>query len=102
MTDLRKIRPREARAVQASAGDPTGLVVAFLTQLLTLEAAEGWLVREIRARPIGAPPTAVLAELRGEPFDETRHPRHVEVKAITYHRLEIDLVRGRARVIVDI
>lgn len=102
MTDLRKVRSREERAVQASGPDPPGLVVAFLTQLITLNAVEGFLVREIRCRPVGTPPTALLAQLRGEPFDPDRHPRHFEVKAATFHELEVDLDHYRARVIVDI
>jgi SHS2 domain-containing protein len=102
MTDLRKVRPTEERAVQASGPDPAGLVVNFLTELITLQAVEGFLVREIRCRPVGTPPTALLAQVRGEPFDPSRHSQHFEVKAATYHELQLDLERHRARVIVDI
>ncbi|MCI4352241.1 MAG: archease [Thermoplasmata archaeon] len=102
MTDLRKVRPAEERGVEASGPDPAGLVVAFLTQLITLHAVEGFLVREIRCRPVGTPPTALLAQVRGEPFDPGRHSRHFEVKAATFHELFLDLSRHRARVIVDV
>jgi SHS2 domain-containing protein len=102
MTDLRRIRPAEERAVQASGPDPTGLVVDYLTQLIALHSVEGFLVREIRCQTIGTPPTALLAQVRGEPFDLARHTRHFEVKAATFHELVIDLDRHRARVIVDI
>ncbi len=88
--------------MSASGEDPTSLVVAYLSQLLLLQQEESFLVREIRARPLGEPPTAVVASVRGEPFDPARHPARIEVKAITFHDLEIDLKRGRARVIVDI
>lgn len=102
MTDLRTVRPTEERVVQASGPDSPGLVVNFLTQLITLNAVEGFLARKIRCRPVGTPPTALLAQLRGEPFDLTRHPRHFEVKAATFHELMLDLTSHRARVIVDI
>ncbi len=102
ITDLRTVRPRAERAVSASGADPTALVVAYLSELLALEQRDGFLVREIVARPVGDPPTALVASVRGEPFDPARHPRGVEVKAITFHALAIDLDRGRARVIVDI
>ncbi|MCI4347627.1 MAG: archease [Thermoplasmata archaeon] len=102
MTDLRKVRPKEERVVQASAADPAGLVVDFLTRLITLHAVEGFLAREIRCRSVGSPPTALLARLRGEPFDLSQHTRHFEVKAITFHELVFDLTRNRGRVIVDI
>jgi SHS2 domain-containing protein len=102
MTDLRTVRPREERIVRASGEDLPELVVAWLSELLLLQQTEGFLVREIRARPVGSPPTALLATVRGEMLDPGRHPRRKEVKAITYHELAIDLARGRARVIVDI
>jgi SHS2 domain-containing protein len=102
MTDLRRVRPVEERAVQASAADPVGLVVAYLSELITLHAVEGFLAREIRCQPVGSPPTALLAQARGEPFDAARHRRHFEVKAATFHELMVDLDRHRARVIVDI
>jgi SHS2 domain-containing protein len=102
MTDLRKVRPTEERAVSASGDDPTSLVVAYLTQLLQLHEPDGFLVREIEVRAIGTPPTALLARVRGEPFDPSRHSSRTEVKAITFHHLVFDGPSGRARVIVDI
>jgi protein archease len=102
MTDLRRVRPREERAVSASGTDPTELVVAFLTELLLLEQTDGFLGREIRARPVGTPATAVLASVSGERFDPDRHTSRTEVKAVTLHGLVFDPAKGRARVIVDI
>ncbi|HYB79162.1 MAG TPA: archease, partial [Thermoplasmata archaeon] len=46
MTDLRKVRRVEERAVSASGGDTTELVVAFLTELLVLEQTDGFIGRE--------------------------------------------------------
>jgi len=102
MTDLRKVRRSEERAVSASADDPAELVVAFLTQLIVLEQTDGFVGRDIRARPVGDPPTAVLASVSGERFDPDRHTFRTEVKAVTLHGLVFDPERGRARVIVDI
>ncbi len=102
ITDLRRVRDREGRTVHASATDPSGLAVRFLEALLVLEDAEGFLVRKIHARPVGSPPTAILATVRGELFDPARHVRRIDVKAITMHELMVDLVRRKARVIVDI
>lgn len=102
MTDLRTVRPRMERAVPATGADPAGLVVAFLTQLIALNAVDDLLVRDVHCRTVGSPPTSLLAQVRGETFDPARHPRHFEVKAATFHELTVDLVRFRARVIVDI
>jgi SHS2 domain-containing protein len=100
MTDLRRVRPRQERAVSAAGDDGPSLVVAYLTELLQVHATDGFLVREIEVRPLGHPPTALVASLRGEPFDPDRHAVRTEVKAITLHQLVFDA--GRARVIVDI
>jgi SHS2 domain-containing protein len=102
MTDLRRVRPREERSVSASGRDPVELVVAYLGELLLLQAADGFLGRTIRVLPLGDPPTSLVASLAGEPFDPARHTARTEVKAITLHDLQFDAKRGRARVIVDI
>ncbi len=102
VTDRTKVRPREVRTVSASASDPASLAVAFLNQLILASAEDGFLGRTIVARTIGHPPTAVLAEVAGEPFDAARHTSGVEVKAATLHDAVFDAARGRARVIVDI
>jgi SHS2 domain-containing protein len=102
MTDLRTVRATEERIVEATGADPTSLLANYLNELLVLEDSEGFLVRSIHARPVGSPPTALLATVKGERFDPERHPRHMDVKAVTLHRLSIDLTRHRARVIVDI
>ena len=101
-TDLRKVRPRLERSVSAAAPDPEGLAVAFLTELLILQETEGFLPRALHVRTVGSPPTALLATARGEAFDAARHPSRMHVKAVTLHRLTLDLARGRARLIVDI
>jgi len=88
--------------VSASGEDPSELVVAFLTELLNLEETEQFLARDIHARPVGNPPTAVVASVTGERFDPARHTSRTEVKAVTMHGLLFDPGRGRARVIVDI
>jgi SHS2 domain-containing protein len=102
MTDLRRVRPTEERAVSAAGDDATSLVVAFLTELIQLHALDGFLVREIEVRPLGSPPTALVASVHGEPFDPARHAARTEVKAVTFHHLVFDVPSGRARVIVDI
>lgn len=101
-TDLRRVRPKESRKVHAEGVDLPSLVVAYLTALLEMGSADTFFAREIDVHLRDHPPKGLRATVRGEPFDLTRHTRRMEVKAATYHRLEIDLARGRARVIVDI
>ncbi|MGI0130666.1 MAG: archease [Thermoplasmata archaeon] len=102
MTDLRKVRPRESRNVEASGEDLTSLVVAYLGALLLLEQDDGFVGRSIHARTLGDPPTAVLATVNGERLDPARHVLRKEVKAVTLHQLSVGLNPPSARVILDI
>jgi SHS2 domain-containing protein len=102
MTDLRRVRPREERTISASGPDAPSLLVAFLNELILLQQTEGFLGRRIHARPLGDPPTSLLATVSGEVFDPARHTRRKEVKAATFHELSFDVSARRARVIVDI
>lgn len=102
MTDRRKVRAVSELTVRAVGRDLTTLVVAFLGELILLHDTEGFLVRDLTVRLVGTPPTALLAVAQGEPFDAERHPRRVEVKAVTLHRLTVGLQPPRARVILDI
>jgi SHS2 domain-containing protein len=101
LADLRCVRIRESRTVEAEGPDGPALVVAFLSRLL-LESADGFLARRVVARAYGRPPRRVVATLLGEPADPARHRLHIEVKAATFHRLEIGYRPPRARVILGI
>ena len=102
ITDLRRVRIREERAVSASAADPAQLVVAFLNELILLQSTDGFLARSLKVHAVGDPPTSLVAAAAGERFDPARHLARTEVKAATYHGLVFDPARHRARVILDI
>ncbi len=102
MTDLRRVRRRTRRRIRATGHDPVALVVDYLTRLLLLAEIDGVVARAITVERAGRRPRVIRATVEGEPFDPRRHRPKIEVKAITRHALEIDLARGRARVIVDI
>ncbi|MCI4323026.1 MAG: archease [Thermoplasmata archaeon] len=97
MTDLRRVRGPESRTVEARGGDPSALLVAYLSELLALAHGDGFLPRTITVQLSGRPPTSLRAEIRGELWDTRRHPHRIDVKAATYHQLELDLTPGRAR-----
>lgn len=102
LTDLRSVRPVASRTVQASASDPEALAVSFLSKVLLLFHTEGFVGRRVAVTWRAGPPPSLEATLEGEPFDPGRHPQRIEVKAITMHRAKVDLVRGIARLVVDI
>lgn len=100
MTERRRVRPLEHRHVTATGVDPPSLAVAFLNELILQFQTDGFLGRTVRVTRRS--PTEVEAELVGEPFDADRHPRGIEVKAVTMHRAVFDAPGGQARIVLDI
>ncbi|MCI4322379.1 MAG: archease [Thermoplasmata archaeon] len=101
MTDLRKVTPRQVRPVRARGSGVSGLVVAFLSELIVLEDSERFVARRVVAHVSGGN-RSVAARAYGEPWDAARHERRKEVKAVTMHRLRVSVAPPRARVILDI
>jgi len=78
------------------------LMVAWLSELLYLHEVEGLLLCDFALAEIDE--SRVTGVVGGEVFDEGRHSIKTEVKAVTYHQLEIREQAGRwqARIIFDI
>ncbi|MGH9430649.1 MAG: archease [Terriglobia bacterium] len=100
--DIDSIEPRQEVLIEASGWDLGALLVNFLSEILFLEDAEGWLFRAFEVRLDNGP--TLRAKARGERFDRSRHQPKTLVKAITYHQLLLEQVSGgwRAQVYVDI
>ncbi len=92
---------REHREVVVEADDLEGLLVAWLNELLVLLNADGflpvrWTVRELTERRL-------RADVAGEPVDANRHKFRLDVKAATYHQLQIRKnSEWQAQVIFDV
>lgn len=97
-----RVESRDERTISLGPGEPPDLFVDLLREMLFLFEMEGFLAREalVTRDAIGG----VLATLRGERFDPARHVANHEVKAVTYHELEVAERDGRwrARVVLDI
>lgn len=95
------VRPRESRRVVVEAEDRDGLLVAWLNELLVLLNGDAFVPREFRI--VQLTETRLEAEVLGEPVDPQRHQFRLDVKAATYHQLEISHNDGwRAKVIFDV
>jgi SHS2 domain-containing protein len=84
------------------AADAEDLLVRFLSELLFLHDARGWLFRGAEVLEIGA--ARVVAAAAGEPFDPGRHAILRQVKAVTYHHLLLseDSSGFSARLVLDL
>lgn len=95
------VRPRESRRVVVEAEDRDALLVAWLNELLVLLNGDGFIPREFRI--VQLTDSRLEADVLGEPVDPRRHQFRLDVKAATYHQLEISRDNGwHAKVIFDV
>lgn len=89
----------DTRRVTVAAGDAESLMVDWLNELVYLHEITGAIYTECRVERWS--PTALTAEIEG--YRPTSAPA-IQIKAVTYHQLEIHEERGRwkARVFFDI
>ncbi len=108
MVDLETVTPRgTAEEVRVEAPDRETLLAAWLGELLSRAGAEGKVYGEFDVRECAGGPEGwrLVARVRGEPVDPARHRFDLEIKAVTYHMLEVrEEAPGRwvARVLFDV
>ncbi len=101
LIDLASVRLIQQRTVTADADNREVLLIAWLNELLVLLNADGFVPGRFAVRDLTD--TRLRADVAGEPVDPTRHRFHLDVKAATYHSLEIKQDGlWQARVIFDV
>ena len=97
-----QVEPLQTRGLTVEAEDIEALAVDALTDVMNMIQTDRFAVSAVRVKR--AEPTALEAELLGEPYDPARHVIDREVKAVTYHQLRIarDGEMWTGRVILDI
>ena len=102
LTDAAAVRECESREIQVSAQDRSELLIAWLSELLYLFDTERKLF--CRSEILNLTTNALHARVHGETFDPVRHAIRHDVKAVTYHGIEIQGRPGswKATVIFDI
>ncbi len=102
LTDLDKVREESSSALRVEGAGMAELLVRWLNELLYRSESEGWLFKSFSISHLE--PNSLDAVARGEKFDPSRHEWKREIKAATYHQLEIQERDGRweGRVIFDL
>lgn len=101
----RPVEEREARAIDLAGLDPESLLVDYLCELIFLFDCERLLTVRLEPVPLdGAGPCRLVTRVLGETLDPSRHVALTEVKAATYHGLEVrPSPRGlQATVVLDL
>jgi SHS2 domain-containing protein len=102
ITDLRKVKPRIERRINIAGESLERLMVDWINELLYLHDVENFLFKEFEVESVGE--DGLKAVVKGEPFQEGAHVIKTEVKAATYHRIEVRKEKGRwrAQIILDL
>ena len=102
ITDLKKVKGRVERRIDIGGESLDRLMVDWLSELLYLHDVENLLFKEFKVESVGE--GGLKAIVKGEPFQEGVHVIKTEVKAVTYHQIEVRQEKGRwrARVILDL
>jgi SHS2 domain-containing protein len=99
------VRPVHSKQIDVEAAEPAYLLFDWLSELLFAFETEKVLLSAFDIRlESGTDSYKLTAGCRGEPMDVVRHQMDHEVKAITYHGLEVNQTPTGwlAQVIVDI
>jgi SHS2 domain-containing protein len=93
-----KVRAKGEVEIRLTAEDPPKLLVAWLSELLFLHETQRLLFCRFDIHVRGK---SLRARAWGERIDKRRHELKLAIKAVTYHRLSVDVAKGVAEVIFD-
>jgi SHS2 domain-containing protein len=106
MTDTSKIDQTLSEIVEVRALDNFELLYNWLEQFLIKFEVDNNIFSKFEVEAIKKLNSELFlrAKIFGEPFDHKKHPSKVEVKAITYHDMNIEENNGlfKARFLLDI
>lgn len=102
MADIEKVSGAEEREIFIYASDLNEMMFRWLNELLFLFETEQFLFRGFRVSRIEG--ERLEAEITGEKYDPERHEIFDEIKAATYHMMEVSRKNGKwfARVVFDV
>jgi SHS2 domain-containing protein len=105
MTDTTNIKPIIERNIRIESEDQLALLYDWLSELLFLQDSEDLVFSQFKVKIVKRSPENYLIEASawGEEFDPHLHPCRDEVKAVTFHLMEIQRKKEyRLQVILDI
>ena len=103
ITNVDEVEPVGKYRVQVKSPTLEDLLVDFLSELLYVFSTEYFVMCDFNVKIKRQEDEYLLSGIAlGEPFDVKKHGIKIEIKAVTYHELEINLEKGYAKVLFDI
>ncbi len=103
ITDLSKVEPAGKYKVSVKSPTLEDLLVDYLSELLYVFSVEFFIMCDFNVKIKKNEDGYSLSGIAlGEPFNKDKHGIKIEIKAVTYHELEINLEKGYAKVLFDI
>lgn len=102
ITDVKTVQLRETKIISLRADRIEDLMVHWLNELIFLFDAQCLLFAVFDVTSIDS--LHLEATVKGEAYDQARHPVKTTIKSATYHQLEVvrEAEYWKARVIVDL
>ena len=97
--DLSGIGTDEEINVRVTGIDDEDRLYSFLSEMLFIEDADNLILKEFDVRFEG---DDVVCRAKGETLDRSRHRIRSEVKAVTYHMMEVDREAPSVTVLFDV
>jgi SHS2 domain-containing protein len=100
MTETKGVKEIEENSLEVVAKDEQDLLFSWLEALLLKFEVESMLYSRFKVSPIEKTPEGYVlkAKMWGEPFNRERHESKTDVKAVTYHRME--MIKDHSKVTV--
>lgn len=91
LTDVRDVQGKEERTITVRGRDHEALMVRWLSELNYRHTVDRQLYSEFAVSSIedAEDGLALTATVRGEPINADRHTVYTEIKAITFHGLDV-------------
>lgn len=97
--DLSTVEPVQEIEFRITEDHIEDRLYSFLSELLFIEDCDNIILCEIEVRFEGRD---LICRARGEPLDRARHRTKSEIKAVTYHMMEVDPATPSVTVIFDV
>lgn len=96
--DAGAVAPASGRRIEAEGHDWRHLLFDWLEAVTFAMITDGFAISSLDARVASPPPGGrIEASVRGEPLNVARHGFKVEIKAPTFHGMDVDMAHGRVK-----